>query len=164
MDSAIALSPEAPEPPRADGPAASPAGQKRGAPDGGSGEAAVPAAKKPRLERAEFARVAEIVLVLAAMGRMRGGRDPTEAELGLMAEAREKLASACATLAPEDIVAGDAVGRVIEDLGLNGKPKDQRLGYTVPKSSIAEKLTFAKRKVRFSLNFCCVFYSFHLIS
>ncbi|XP_056163930.1 uncharacterized protein LOC115666572 [Syzygium oleosum] len=153
MDSAIALSPEAPEPPRADGPAASPAGQKRGALDGGSGEAAVPAAKKPRFERAEFGRVAEIVLVLAAMGRMRGGRDPTEAELGLMAEAREKLASACATLAPEDIVAGDAVGRVIEDLGLNGKPKDQRLGYTVPKSSIAEKLTFAKRKMEESKKF-----------
>ncbi|XP_048130491.1 uncharacterized protein LOC115742836 [Rhodamnia argentea] len=151
MDSGIALSPEAPEP-RADG-SASPTGEKRGALDGGTGGSAVPTAKKPRFGRADFGRVAEIVLVLAAMGRMRGGRDPTEAELGLMMEAREKLASVCATLAPEDIVAGDAIGRVIEDLGLNGKPKEQRLGYTVPKLSIAEKLTFAKRKMEESKKF-----------
>lgn len=151
MDSGIALSPKAPEP-RRDG-SASPTAGKRAALDGETGESAVPMAKKPRFERSDFGRVAEIVLVLAAMGRMRGGRDPTEAELGLMMEAREKLASVCATLAPEDIVAGDAIGRVIEDLGLNGKPKDQRLGFTVPKLSIAEKLTFAKRKVWFSLNF-----------
>ncbi|KAF8017422.1 hypothetical protein BT93_H2559 [Corymbia citriodora subsp. variegata] len=152
MDSAIALPPEAPEP-RADG-SASPAGHKRGPPDGaGAGESAAPAGKRPRFEQADFGRVAEIVLVLAAMGRMRGGRDPTEAEIGLMLEAREKLASVCATLVPGDIVASDAVGRVIEDLGLNGKPKDQRSGSPVPKLSIAEKLTSTKRKMEESKKF-----------
>lgn len=143
MDSGIALS--------ADGSASPP--QKRGTPDGGAGGSAAPAAKRTRFEGAEFGRVAEIVLVLAAMGRMRGGRDPTEAEIGLMMEAREKLASACAALAPEDIVAGDAVGRVVEDLGLNGKHKDQRSAYAVPKLSIAEKLTFTKRKMEESKKF-----------
>lgn len=97
----------------------------------------------------ELKRVAEIVLVLSAMSRMRGGgKGPTEAEVELMAEARAKLAEACAALAPKDVVGREAIGAVIEDLGLNGKLKDQRLGFRTPKLTIKEKFDNAKRKVR----------------
>lgn len=111
-------------------------------------EEVVVASKKVKYDCAELSRVAEIVLVLAAMGRIRGGKDPTAEEVSLMAEAREKLVSMIENFSPKDIVESEAVGRVMEDLGLNGKVKDQRLGFKVPKLSIAEKITFAKRKVR----------------
>lgn len=114
-----------------------------------------PPSKKPRLGPEDMRRVAEIVLVLSAMGRMRGGNDPTEAELALMVEAREKLAFICETLAPKDIVANDAIESLIEDLGL--KSRDHRLGYKVSKLSIAEKLLFTKRKVWFAV--CSISYS-----
>lgn len=97
----------------------------------------------------ELKRVAEIVLVLSAMARMRGGgKGPTDAEVELMVEARAKLAEACAALAPKDVVGREAIGAVIEDLGLNGKLKDQRLGFRTPKLTIKEKFDNAKRKVR----------------
>ena len=97
----------------------------------------------------ELKRVAEIVLVLSAMARMRGGgKCPTDAEVELMVEARAKLAEACAALAPKDVVGREAIGAVIEDLGLNGKLKDQRLGFRTPKLTIKEKFDNAKRKVR----------------
>ncbi|CAI9756846.1 unnamed protein product [Fraxinus pennsylvanica] len=91
-------------------------------------------------------KVAEIVLVLAAMGKMRGGRVPTEAEKDLMRDARERLAKACEGFAPKDVFPRDAFGGVIEDLGLN-KLKEQRLGFRPPKLSIAEKLLLSKRKM-----------------
>nr|DAD32593.1 TPA_asm: hypothetical protein HUJ06_011444 [Nelumbo nucifera] len=49
-------------------------------------------------------RVAEIVLVLPALGKMRGGRSTTAVEKGLMAEAREKLVEMCEVLAPRDVL------------------------------------------------------------
>ncbi|KAG6689795.1 hypothetical protein I3843_11G190200 [Carya illinoinensis] len=101
----------------------------------------------------ELKRVAEIVLVLSTMARMRGGKSPTEAEVDLMAEARAKLAEACAALAPKDVVGREAIGTVIEDLGLNGKVKDQRLGFRAPKLTIKEKVDNAKRKMDESKNF-----------
>ena len=118
-------------------------------------------AKKPKLEEevendsscggggggGELRRVAEIVLVLSTMAAMRAGRKPTEVEVELMREARSKLAELCVGLAPKDIVAREAIGTVIEDLGLNGKVKDQRLGFRTPKMSIAERYTHTKSKV-----------------
>lgn len=91
-------------------------------------------------------KVAEMVLVLAAMGKMRGGKGPSDVEKELMAEARSKLAQVCEGFAPKDVFPSDAFGGVIEDLGLN-KLKDQRLGLRPPKMSIAEKLLVSKRKV-----------------
>lgn len=91
-------------------------------------------------------KVAEIVLVLATMGKMRGGRKPTAVEVQMMADAREKLADVCKEFAPKDIFPRDAFGMVIEDLGLN-RLKEQRLGIRPQKMSIAEKLKFTKQKM-----------------
>ncbi|KAK4398571.1 PHD finger protein [Sesamum angolense] len=91
-------------------------------------------------------KVAEMVLVLTAMGKMRGGKGPTDAEKELMAEARNRLAKVCEGFAPKDVFPRDAFGGVIEDLGLN-KLKEQRLGFRPPKMSIAEKLLVSKRKM-----------------
>lgn len=96
-------------------------------------------------------KVAEMVMVLAAMGKMRGGKGPSDVEKELMAEARNKLAKVCEGFAPKDVFPRDAFGGVIEDLGLN-KLKEQRLGIRLPKMSIAEKLLVSKTKVC-SLNF-----------
>lgn len=62
--------------------------------DGNGAEPVSPPAKKPRFDE-EMNRVAEIVLVLSALGRMRGGETPTALELELMFEARSKLAGMC---------------------------------------------------------------------
>lgn len=51
-------------------------------------------------------------------------------------------------LAPKNVVGREAIGTVIEDLGLGGKVKDQRLGFRSPNLTIKEKLENAKRKVR----------------
>ncbi|GLT83608.1 hypothetical protein SLE2022_018860 [Rubroshorea leprosula] len=99
-------------------------------------------------------RVAEIVLVLSAMAKMRGGgRGPTDVELGLMAEARERLVEICGDLAPGDIVGRDAVAAVIEDLGLNAKAKEQRLGFRMPRLTISERFSIAKKKMEESKKF-----------
>ena len=107
--------------------------------------------KKAKVEEenseAELKRVAEIVLVLSTMATMRSGKKPTDVEVELMREARTKLAVLCQGIAPKDIVGGEAIGSVIEDLGLSAKTVDQRLGFRVPKMSIAEKYLFAKSKV-----------------
>lgn len=127
-------------------------GEKRPADDVGLEE---PAPKKVRgLVIENTKKVAEMVLVLAAMGKIRGGRVPTACEKEVMADAREKLAQVCQTFAPKDVLPRDAFGAVIEDLGLN-KLKEQRLGFRPPKMSIAEKLLMAKEKV--SQLFCYVF-------
>ncbi|XVF77337.1 hypothetical protein PTKIN_Ptkin14bG0035000 [Pterospermum kingtungense] len=110
---------------------------------------AVSASKKQRCGGGEgLKRVAEIVLVLSVMGKMRGGgRNPTAAETALMAEAREKLAEMCEELAPKDIVGRDAIGNVIEELGLNSKLKEQRLGFRGLGMSISQKVLYTKIKM-----------------
>ncbi|KAL8462429.1 hypothetical protein ACS0TY_032637 [Phlomoides rotata] len=90
--------------------------------------------------------VAEMVLVLTAMGKMRGGKPPSDVEKELMWEARNRLTKVCEGFAPKDVFPRDAFVGVIEDLGLN-KLKDQRLGFRPPKMSIAEKLLISKRKM-----------------
>lgn len=130
---------------------ASSAGEKRTLENGENGETEELSVRSPKKLRCglqeEMKRVAEIVLVLSAMGKMRGGKGPTDAEVKLMAEARAKLVEMCREFAPKDIVGRDAIGAVIEDLGLNGKLKDQRLGFRGPKLTISEKVSLAKRKV-----------------
>ncbi|XP_016471026.1 uncharacterized protein LOC107793234 isoform X2 [Nicotiana tabacum] len=122
-------------------------GEKRPAADDVELEEA-PAPKKARgsMVIGTMKKVAEMVLVLAAMGKIRGGRVPTAAETEVMVVAREKLAHVCQTFAPKDVFPRDAFGAVIEDLGLN-KLKEQRLGFRPPKMSIADKLLMAKRKL-----------------
>ncbi|GFZ07394.1 RING/FYVE/PHD zinc finger superfamily protein [Actinidia rufa] len=122
-------------------------GEKRPAENGG--ELGVPAAKKARSSGGtveNVRRVAEIVMVLAAMGKMRGGRSPTAAETEMMAEAREKLVVVCEEFAPKDVFPRDAFGAVMEDLGLN-KLREQKLGFRPPKMSIAEKVLLTKQKM-----------------
>lgn len=101
-----------------------------------------PPAKKPRFDE-DLNRVAEIVLVLSAFGRMRGGETPTALELDLMFEARSKLAGMCQEFYPKDIIRKDDVRAVIDDLGLD----DQRLGFRPPNLPISERLSLGKRKV-----------------
>ncbi|KAL5548487.1 hypothetical protein UlMin_003718 [Ulmus minor] len=114
------------------------------------GELEAPVKKKGRIESGKsgvLKRVAEIVLVLSSMGKMRGGKKPTEVEIGLMKEAREKLVEVCEGLAPKDIVGREEIGAVIEDLGLNGQAKDQRSGFRGPRLTIAEKFSQTKKKM-----------------
>ncbi|XP_057977908.1 uncharacterized protein LOC131164612 [Malania oleifera] len=127
--------------------------EKRPAENGNDGDG--PARKKARGgsgTAGSMKRVAEIVLVLSAMAEMRGGRSPTAEEMAMMAEARAKAVELCGGLAPKDVVPRDAIGAVIEDLGLN-KARDQRLGFRPPKISIAEKLLLTKRKMEESKGF-----------
>lgn len=135
MDSEVEIQPEI----GSDG-----VGEKRPADDV---ELEEPSPKKVRgLVIENTKKVADMVLVLAAMGKIRGGRVPTACEKEMMADAREKLAQVCQTFAPKDVLPRDAFGAVIEDLGLN-KLKEQRLGFRPPKMSIAEKLLIAKEKL-----------------
>ncbi|KAI4374795.1 hypothetical protein MLD38_012748 [Melastoma candidum] len=102
----------------------------------------------------EFGRVAEMVMILASMGRMRGGRDPTAVEVEMMKEARETLAELCGRVSkPRDIASRDVVARVIEELGLDSQVKEQKLGFKVPKMTIAEKMSLTKRKMEESKKF-----------
>ncbi|XP_024006031.1 PHD finger protein At3g20280 [Eutrema salsugineum] len=114
--------------------------------ENGEAESVAPPSKKPRFDE-EVNRVAEIVLVLSALRRIRGGKSPTDLEQELMVEAKSKLVDMCQEFAPKDIIGRDAIGAVIEDLGLNGKLKDQRLGFRAPKLTISEKLSLGKRKM-----------------
>ncbi|KAF3780424.1 PHD finger protein [Nymphaea thermarum] len=94
---------------------------------------------------ANMKRVAEIVIVLAGMGRMRGGRSPMDVERELMAEARRKLACMCESLPPRELLSKDAYGVLVEDLGLN-RLNDQK-GLGRPRLSIAEKLRLTMKKI-----------------
>jgi len=112
--------------------------------------AASPAGKRRRGDEvAGLRRVAEIVMVLAAAGEVRGGREPTAAERALAAEARERLAAAVAEAAvrPKDLFPGEAVRAVVEDLGLNRAKDPAAMGFRPPKASIADRLMLTKRKV-----------------
>lgn len=91
-------------------------------------------------------KVAEIVLVLATMAKMRGGRKPTAVEVKMMVEAREKLAEICEEFAPKAVFPREAFGTIIEDLGLN-RLRETKLGIRPPKMSIAEKLELTKQKM-----------------
>ncbi|XP_076908133.1 uncharacterized protein LOC143564875 [Bidens hawaiensis] len=83
-------------------------------------------------------QVAEMVLVLSAMGRIRAGGKPTKVEVNIMTEARGKLAGICNEFAPKDVFPRDASRMVIEDLGFNGK---------LEMMSIAQKLQLTKEKM-----------------
>lgn len=137
-------------------------GEKRSVENGGiEGELEERPSKRPKTgpgTNAVLKRVAEIVLVLSTMSKIRGGKKPTETEIGLMAEARAKLVELCEGLAPKDIVARDAIGAVIEDLRLNGKVKDQKLGFNGPKLTIAERILQNKKKVWCKFCHCICFY------
>ncbi|KAJ8431678.1 hypothetical protein Cgig2_007500 [Carnegiea gigantea] len=100
----------------------------------------------------EVKRVAEIVLVLSAMARMRGGKDPTAVEKAMMAEARAKVVALCEELAPKDILPRESFGVLIDDLGLN-RLKEQRLGFRTPKLSISDKMALTKRRMEESKTF-----------
>ncbi|KAD1761774.1 hypothetical protein R6Q59_009626 [Mikania micrantha] len=91
-------------------------------------------------------KVAEIVLVLAAMGKMRGGRKPTTVEVQMMVEARERLVEVCKSFAPKDVFPTDDFGLIIEELGLS-RLTDQKLGSRSSKLSIAERLQVTKQKM-----------------
>ncbi|XP_008798852.3 uncharacterized protein LOC103713628 [Phoenix dactylifera] len=112
-------------------------------------QAAAPATKKRAREGADtgdLKRLAEIVMVLAAMREMRGGREPTAAEKALVAEAREKLVGMCEHVKPKDLFSRESVRVVVDDLGLN-RSKDPLMGCRPPKMSIAEKVLLTKTKM-----------------
>lgn len=130
-------------------------GEKRAVENGEDCELEVPLSKKVKIDEVlsgDMKKVAEIVLVLAAMGKIRAGRSPTVAETEMMVEAREKLVDLCKGFAPKDVFPRDAFGTVIEDLGLS-KLREQKLGFRSPKMSIAEKLLLTKRKMEKSEEF-----------
>ncbi|KAI7729937.1 hypothetical protein M8C21_031296 [Ambrosia artemisiifolia] len=105
--------------------------------------------KKVKREKvvSDVRKVAEIVLVLAAMGKMRGGRRPTAVEVEMMAEARGKLVDVCKEFAPKDVFPMEAFGTVIEELGLS-KLREQKLGVRSMKLSISERLEVAQQKMK----------------
>ncbi|CAL9117206.1 unnamed protein product [Musa textilis] len=107
-----------------------------------------PATKKRARDGGDLKRVAEIVMVLSAMGQMRGGRQPTAAEKALVAEARERLVAMCEGVKPKELFSGEAVRVVVEDLGLN-RSKDPVMGFRPPKMSIADRLLLTKKKVSY---------------
>lgn len=114
---------------------------------GDDDDAAAPRRKRPRV--GELGRLAEIVMVLSAMGEMRGGRDPSDAERAMAAEAAERLVRVCGGdgIRPKDLFSADAVRVLVEDLGLN-RGRDYAAGFRPPpKVSIAEKLTLTKKKM-----------------
>ncbi|KAK8964581.1 PHD finger protein [Platanthera guangdongensis] len=111
-----------------------------------------PPAKKRRGREEDLRRVAEIVMVLSAMVEMRAGKEPTETERALAAEARERLARACEELRPKDLFSSEAVRVVVEDLGLN-RSKDPVLAFRPPKMSIAERVLHTKKKMEESRDF-----------
>ncbi|KAL6635032.1 hypothetical protein ACP70R_027703 [Stipagrostis hirtigluma subsp. patula] len=120
--------------------------------DAPAAAAASPTSRKRRRSDegdAGLRRVAEIVMVLAAAGEVRGGREPTAAERALAAEARERLAAAVAggAVRPKDLFPGEAVRAVVEDLGLNRAKDPAAMGFRPPKASIADRLMLTKRKM-----------------
>lgn len=111
--------------------------------------------------RGGLKRVAEIVLVLETLGKMRAGRSPTQVEIDMMTEARGKLVEACREFKPKDVFPREAFGVVIDDLGL--KLNDQMLGFRAPNVPIAQRLKLTQEKVFLLpcyLNLVIVMFSF----
>ncbi|KAK1296186.1 PHD finger protein [Acorus calamus] len=111
-----------------------------------------PTSKRARTD-GDLKRVAEIVMLLSAMGEIRGGRGPTEAETGLAAEAIERLAEFCGSVAPKELFGRDGVRVLVEDLGLNRSRDHNGLGFRPPKMSIVERLALTKKKMQESKEF-----------
>ena len=96
----------------------------------------------------DLERVAEIVVVLSAMGQIRAGMEPTAVEKGLMMEAREKLAKFCESIDlpnRKNIFTKEMAMALVVDHGLN-PPKDNVP--RPPKLSISEKVAITRKKVR----------------
>jgi hypothetical protein len=128
-------------------------GQKRPS-DNGEDDAqlVVSSPKKPRnyqVMSVNTKKVAELVLVLATMGKMRSEKNPTAAEVDLMAEAKEKLTQICLGFSPKEVFPSNSFGAVIEDLGL----KEQQSSLGPPKMSIAENLLHTKHKMEMAEEF-----------
>ncbi|KAG7015540.1 PHD finger protein [Cucurbita argyrosperma subsp. argyrosperma] len=134
-----------------DGEPTLPTGEKRSIEIHGDDELAEPQLRKKPRNGCELGpnlrRVAEIVLVMSTMTALRAGKKPTDAEVELMAEARAKLVQICEGLAPKDIVGREGISSLIEDLGLHGNIRDQKLGFRGPRLTIAEKLAQTKKKM-----------------
>ncbi|XP_016581358.2 uncharacterized protein LOC107878760 isoform X1 [Capsicum annuum] len=123
-------------------------GQKRKLPAVDDGGLELRVSKKTKA-KGGVVEVAEMLLVLSAMGKMRGGRSPTDVEKEMVEEARERLAEMCMKFAPKDVFPCDGFGGVIEELGLNKVKEKSIVGgdWQPPKMSITEKLMATKRKM-----------------
>ncbi|XBI37158.1 hypothetical protein VPH35_122546 [Triticum aestivum] len=104
--------------------------------------------KRPR-GGGELGRVAEIVMVLAVAGEVRGGRAPTAAERALVAEARGRLAASVAAVEvrPKELYPREAVRTLVEDLGLGRARDPAAMDYRPRRASIAERILLTKRKM-----------------
>ncbi|KAJ0989744.1 hypothetical protein J5N97_008100 [Dioscorea zingiberensis] len=94
----------------------------------------------------ELKRIAEIVMVLSAIGNVRSSRDPTPVERALVAEAKARLATVCTTVRPKDLFPKEAVMGLVKDLGLDSS-NDRFLRSRPARMSIAEKFLASKRKM-----------------
>ncbi|KAG6493052.1 hypothetical protein ZIOFF_048026 [Zingiber officinale] len=90
---------------------------------------AAPKTRKRARDDGDFKRVAEIVMVLSALGQMRGGKEPAAAEKALVTEAKERLVVMCEAAKPKDLVSTEAVRVVAEDLGLNSHYRTYLITY-----------------------------------
>lgn len=91
-------------------------------------------------------KVAEIVLVLATMGKIRGGEIPSVVEMEMMEDAKAKLVEVSEQFAPKDVFPTHAFGSIIEDLGLDCS-RGHKLGFQPPMISIGQKLNLTKQKM-----------------
>ncbi|KAL8098684.1 hypothetical protein AgCh_031443 [Apium graveolens] len=91
-------------------------------------------------------KVAEIVLVLATMGKIRGGEVPSVVEMEMMQNARDKLVEVSGQFAPKDVFPTHVFGSIIEDLGIDSS-RGHKLGFQPPKISIGQKVTLTKQKM-----------------
>lgn len=91
-------------------------------------------------------KVAEIVLVLATMGKIRGGEVPSGVEMEMMEDARARLVEVSEQFAPKDVFPTQVFGSIIEDLGLDCS-RERKLGFQPPKVSIGQRVNITKQKV-----------------
>nr|GEW36605.1 putative bromo adjacent homology (BAH) domain protein [Tanacetum cinerariifolium] len=95
---------------------------------------------------ANVKKVAKILLVLATMVEMRGGRKASSVEVEMMIEARRKLVEICEEFGPKDVFENDVFGIIVDDLGL-GRMKETKLAACCPKMSIIDKLEATKKEL-----------------
>ncbi|XP_017258301.1 uncharacterized protein LOC108227580 [Daucus carota subsp. sativus] len=91
-------------------------------------------------------KVAEIVLVLATMGKIRGGEVPSGVEMEMMEDARARLVEVSEQFAPKDVFPTQVFGSIIEDLGLDCS-RERKLGFQPPKVSIGQRVNITKQKM-----------------